>query len=191
MKGFVYLWKNKINGKKYIGRHKGEIDDNYVGSGRHFYRAYKKYGEENFERVILEYIENCGENDQIIKDRERYYLDLFDAAKSSEYYNISPNSHGGYHGRDQYGPNNGMWKRKHRPESLEKMRRAGKENGMFGIHRTGKQNPMYGKTHNEDTKRLLSEALSNQKKHKCPHCGIETIAGNLKRWHGENCRKKL
>ena len=27
-------------------------------------------------------------------------------------------------------------------------------------------------------------------KHVCPHCGISTTGGNLKRWHGDNCKIK-
>jgi len=51
--GFVYVWVNNINGKRYIGSHKGTPDDGYVGSGKHFNRAVKKYGIENFTRRIV------------------------------------------------------------------------------------------------------------------------------------------
>lgn len=190
MKGFIYLWINRVNGKKYIGRHKGDENDPYVGSGKYFRRAYKKYGRENFERIILEHIDDCGEDDLLIKDREQYFLDLFDASKNPEYYNISPSSHGGTHGQDQFGPNNGMWRRKHRPESIEKMRRPGERNGMYGVSRFGQENPMYGKAHNAETRKKLSLALSNQKKHTCPYCGTTAIGGNYARWHGDKCRKK-
>lgn len=54
--GFVYLWENKINGMMYIGSHKGNIDDGYVGSGVFFKRAYNK-NPKNFQRTIL-YIGN-------------------------------------------------------------------------------------------------------------------------------------
>lgn len=181
MASFVYMWKNKINGKKYIGRHTGSEEDSYVGSGKRFQRAIKKYGIENFERVILEKVED----DSIIKEREQYYLDFFDAANSSEFYNISPNSHGGHHGHDLTGEKNPMFGRKH-PNHVK---HYGEQNGMFGVHRYGEENPMYGKKHNEDTRKRLSEALSNQKKHTCVHCGMTTIASNIKRWHNDNCKK--
>lgn len=29
-----------------------------------------------------------------------------------------------------------------------------------------------------------------EKKYKCQHCDIVTIAGNLKRWHNDNCKKR-
>jgi hypothetical protein len=51
--GFVYMWINLINGKRYIGSHVGKVDDGYLGSGSYFKNAIKKYGVENFLRQIL------------------------------------------------------------------------------------------------------------------------------------------
>jgi hypothetical protein len=89
--GFVYEWTNKLDGMKYLGSHKGTIDDGYTGSGKRFGNAVNKYGIENFERVIVEYIEK--EEDILI--REQDYLDKIGCAKSPLYYNISPNARGG------------------------------------------------------------------------------------------------
>ena len=57
MKGFIYEWTNKRNGKKYIGSHIGELEDNYIGSGKYFKNAYNKEPH-NFERKILQQIES-------------------------------------------------------------------------------------------------------------------------------------
>lgn len=89
--GFIYEWTNKLDGMKYIGSHKGTIDDGYTGSGKRFENAKKKYGIENFERAILEYVEFP--TDILLK--EQYYLDKFDCAKNKRYYNISPTAGGG------------------------------------------------------------------------------------------------
>jgi group I intron endonuclease len=181
MSSFVYMWKNKVNGKKYIGRHTGSEDDSYVGSGKRFQRALKKYGADNFERVILERVED----DTLIKEREQYYLDFFDAANSNMFYNISPNSHGGHHGHDLSGEKNPMYGKKHPNHKPH----FGEENGMYGVRRFGEENGMFGRQHNEETRKKLSDSLSNQKKHACVHCGIITIASNIKRWHNDNCKK--
>lgn len=89
--GFIYEWTNKLDGMKYLGSHKGTIDDGYTGSGRRFENAKNKYGIENFERTIVEYIEK--EEDILV--REQYYLDERNCAKSPLYYNISPTAGGG------------------------------------------------------------------------------------------------
>jgi len=89
--GFIYEWTNKLGEMKYLGSHKGTIDDGYIGSGRRFENAKNKYGIENFERTIVEYVEK--EEDILV--REQYYLDERNCAKSPLYYNISPNAGGG------------------------------------------------------------------------------------------------
>ena len=55
MYGYIYITVNLINGKKYIGQHKGIFDSNYLGSGKLIRRAIKKYGKDNFIVSILEY----------------------------------------------------------------------------------------------------------------------------------------
>jgi len=89
--GFIYEWTNKLDGMKYIGSHKGTIDDGYTGSGKRFENVRNKYGIEIFERTILEYVEK--EEDILLK--EQHYLDTFGCAKSPLYYNISPTAGGG------------------------------------------------------------------------------------------------
>ena len=88
--GFIYEWTNKFNKKKYVGAHTGTIDDGYTGGGSEFRRDLKKYGLINFERKILEYVAD----EQTIKDRENYYLDLVDAADNINYYNKTNKSSG-------------------------------------------------------------------------------------------------
>lgn len=88
--GFVYEWTNKVNNMKYIGAHNGSVDDGYIGGGNKFRIELKKYGLDNFERKILEYVEDSTK----LKDRENYYLDLVDAAENEEYYNTSRRSSG-------------------------------------------------------------------------------------------------
>ena len=34
--GFIYMTTNLINGKKYIGMHKGSETDDYLGSGNYY-----------------------------------------------------------------------------------------------------------------------------------------------------------
>ena len=80
------MWINKINGKKYIGLHKGTEDDGYTGSGTVFNRAVKKYGIENFERKIL-YREFTSK--QNLYQKEFDIINELNAVFSLDYYNQS------------------------------------------------------------------------------------------------------
>jgi hypothetical protein len=89
--GFIYEWTNMKTGSKYLGSHKGTVDDGYIGSGKAFLKALKRHGVSSFTREILEFVEH--ETD--IFKREQYYLDERQCATSRKYYNISPTAGGG------------------------------------------------------------------------------------------------
>ena len=62
MKYYIYKIINKLNGKAYIGQHKipkyKEDFRRYMGKGIAIREAIKKYGKENFDKIILEEIED-------------------------------------------------------------------------------------------------------------------------------------
>jgi len=88
--GIVYLITNKINNRKYIGVDTNN-NKNYFGSGKSIKLALKKYGRENFIKEVIE--EN--DNNEFLFQREKYYIELYDAVKSSEYYNMAEGGKGG------------------------------------------------------------------------------------------------
>jgi hypothetical protein len=51
---------------------------------------------------------------------------------------------------------------------------------------SGQGNPMWGKTHNEEVRKIISEA--NKQKVSCPHCGKTGGIAIMKRWHFGNCK---
>lgn len=87
---FVYMWTNKRNGMRYIGSHKGSVDDGYIGSGVYFKRAYNKEPE-NFERHVLGFFNSIEE----MKLREKEYLEEANAMNYEGFYNLTNLSGGG------------------------------------------------------------------------------------------------
>ena len=60
MKGFVYLTKNIITNKLYVGKRiikHNKTDMTYLGSGKILKNSIKKYGKNAFKRTILCYCE--------------------------------------------------------------------------------------------------------------------------------------
>ena len=84
--GFVYKWTDLYNGKYYIGSHRGDINDGYIGSGYYFKKAYKKR-KECFSREILyigkDYIE-----------LEEFILQELDCKNDVNSYNLTNNARG-------------------------------------------------------------------------------------------------
>ena len=125
MYGYVYLTTNTVNNKKYIGRCKSSIfkGTDYLGSGLILTEAVKKYGKENF---IVEMIDTA-ESDVELNQKEEYYIDLYNAVKDSNYYNLR---RGG-----SRGPGGPMFKNhKHSAKTRQKMSEArkGKNNSNYG-----------------------------------------------------------
>jgi len=131
--GFIYIWTNKINGMKYLGKCWGSPESSYIGSGKYFKRAVVKFGIENFEREIIEYCYSKKE----LKEREQYWLDKYNAALDENFYNLAPYAGGGHHGADYRKEKNPMWGRKHPNHKPH----VGQENGMYGVHRFLSENP--------------------------------------------------
>ena len=52
---YIYLTTNLINGKQYIGQHKGELNDSYLGSGTNISKAINKYGKEKVCEALPRY----------------------------------------------------------------------------------------------------------------------------------------
>lgn len=72
--GYIYLVENLVNGSVYIGQHFTKINDlknRYFGSGIYLKKALKKYGKENFRKIIL-FEGSCTQNQ--IDELEKYYI---------------------------------------------------------------------------------------------------------------------
>jgi len=125
----VYKRTNKINGMFYIGAHStDDLNDGYMGSGKRFKYALKKYGIDNFKSEILHDVENAELMffiEQLIVDEE--FL------KRKDVYNIYPGGTGGC----PSGENHPLFGKKHTEESKKKMSEAA--NGRKLLEETKKK----------------------------------------------------
>lgn len=89
---FMHIYKiiNKVNGRWYIGKTNGN-DPSYMGSGKILKQAYKKYGKENFEKIILE---ECISEQELDK-REIYWIEITNAINDPTSYNLTEGGTGG------------------------------------------------------------------------------------------------
>lgn len=88
----IYQIRNKANEKIYIGKHQTtDLDDNYMGSGKHLKRAQEKYGLDQFEKTILHVFNT--EEDMNAKEAE---LVTEEFCSREDTYNICPGGKGGW-----------------------------------------------------------------------------------------------
>ncbi len=83
----IYLTTNMVNGKIYVGQkliQHNNADNTYLGSGNLIIKAVKKYGKENFKRVILQ---NAFSREEA-NDIETHYIKQLDATNPAIGYNI-------------------------------------------------------------------------------------------------------
>ena len=184
----IYMIKNKVDGKFYIGssvnmkerqgRHLRGLRQNKHHS-IYLQRAWNKYGEDNFEFLIVEVVES---RDKLL-EREQYYLDKYKCYTEDVGYNMSDKAWGtALYGESNhnYGkPMSEEQKRKlsllakerykysppfkgkcHTEETKKKMseHKKGKNNGVCG-----KNHPQYGKPRKEETKEKMRKLTSEQR----------------------------
>lgn len=84
MHGFIYLFKNKLNQKCYVGqamdierRYKEHIYYSNNNPIQPIHKALAKYGVENFEFKVLEFLPNCDKKQ--IDEKEQYYIHKYQA----------------------------------------------------------------------------------------------------------------
>jgi group I intron endonuclease len=195
----IYLIKNVINEKCYVGYHAtNNPNDKYLGSGKLIRSAIKKYGSKNFSKEILEIInENCS-----WEEREIFWI----KEKNTKYpngYNLTDGGEGGSGKlvsdiskkrmsitRNQrkiaVGENNGMYGVKHTEESRKNMSKTKKKN-KCGI---GKSNSHFDSTiykfYNLKTEEIFEGCKYDlaQREHTGGNCFTPVIKG--KRKHHKN-----
>lgn len=163
----IYCIKNKVNSKKYIGQsndiyarwynHKYCLNNNRHGNS-YLQNAWNKYGEDNFDFIILEL---CDESD--IDKREQYYIAKFSTTIRENGYNLD---------------SGGNLNKHHSKETKQKISKAhiGKfvsdeTRKRISIGRTGvmkgKDHPFYGKKLSKEHAELLRQYAKSRYGDKC------------------------
>ncbi len=103
----IYVIKNLINGKIYVGKSKNcykrlhqhvtdiKYDDRNYNENCHLLNAVKKYGIDNFECYLLEKFDETLENlEEVLADRELYWMKELDSLNKEKGYNLRWDSQG-------------------------------------------------------------------------------------------------
>lgn len=157
--GFIYVTTCKINGKKYLGQKKyvrGWKD--YIGSGKSFKNAVKKYGKENFVREIICEAETAEE----LNELEYNFSMMLNVVESDEWYNLcygGGTTSGFKHSQDSIRLMSKKQKG-HKVSDEAKKKMSEKAKGRY----SGNKNPMYGvhRKHTEEEKRMISLHAKDQ-----------------------------
>jgi len=92
----IYLIRNLINGKVYIGKSKNiyyrlkdhitRLNTKNKNENLHLTNSWHKYGKENFAYVVLEYFEELDE--KLLSEKELYYMQKYDSLNRNKGYNL-------------------------------------------------------------------------------------------------------
>ena len=160
--GIIYMVRNKINDKKYIGQTINSFKERYRGNlekyteNEHLRNSIKKYGIENFEIIeVFDIAHDKCELDEL----EKYYINYYKTYEEEYGYNKTLGGEGGIPNEQA---RESMRKAKQRyKEDNESQGTAYWQNPEFielmSSVTSGEKNGMYGKKHTEETKRKISE----------------------------------
>ena len=173
-----YIYKiiclcDEWNGKFYIGKHYGKLDDNYTGSGKLIREYFKEYGKEKditYEKIIIE----IGDEFNIC-DLEREYI--IEGLKSELCLNIRCASINqckearqkmseSLKGKIPWNKGKTGCYSEETKQKMSKVRKGKPKSDEHRKHMSvalkGQNNPMYGKKHSDETKHKMSEVAKRR-----------------------------
>lgn len=94
-KSGIYLIKNLINNKVYIGKsiniyerikqHINRLNKKSLDENRYLINSWFKYGRDNFQYIVLEYL---NKDEDLLKEKELYWINYHDSTNKLKGYNL-------------------------------------------------------------------------------------------------------
>jgi hypothetical protein len=144
---FIYKTINLLTGRYYIGMHStDDLEDGYLGSGKRLRYSIRKYGKQNHQREILEFVDTR----EKLKARENEIVSLDEIAKEG-CMNLQEGGISGFDYIHELRDKNSEFDKKWRQLQSKKMKK---------LHREGrvKYNTFFGKIHSDESKKKMSES---------------------------------
>lgn len=170
--GYIYLLRNKINGKIYIGKKKGHrVKESYYGSGTAISNAVEKYGKESFDREILDWADSL----EALNEREKYWIEEYNAQSKEIGYNLTAGGDGfaGHHSESARARIGAAHRgRPHSEEHRKKLSEAARKRSPMSEETRRKISEGHkgipccfkGKKRSEEDRRKMSEAAKRRAK---------------------------
>ena len=200
----IYLCRNKINSKVYVGfsvNVKSRISvhlSSYKEGDTKFYRAMRKHGENNF---YWEIIYQSKDRDHCLKVMEPFFIEEYDSYYNG--YNSTKGGDGAFgvviseDGRRRISEGNkkpkkgnpGKWRRERTKEDDDHLRRIQKLVTLRSPQKSEKiSKALRGKPKSEEHVLAMKNRPQDVTLLVCPYCGKEGDYKNMKRWHMDNCK---
>lgn len=197
MEAFVYQWTNLTNNKKYIGYHKGMMDDGYIcsSSSSIFWEDFKNPNMKWERQIIAE-----GTKEACLKIEQRILKEI--NLRSDEFYNNARGAEIIFTDevkekirRHHIGGSSGMKGKRHNDETKKKQSDALKNRIFTKEHLDKLRKPNKDSSNKKGPKsenhiNNMKEGAKKRKDIQCPHCEFIGKPANAKRWHFNNCKLK-
>lgn len=196
--GFVYIWRDRRSGMSCIGSHLGRVDDGYLSSTGLLKKAYRKRPHDFMRRII--YWLPVDDRELLLKEEARWLSFIQDnelstvenlEAGTARYYNCKKFAIGGAWNKGRTGVQIYL---KRPCEHCGKSFNLGMYAAWHGERCI--KNPSLSDAHIKTRERkkgirqasYVADNINSLPYVRCDVCGMLTCRGNIKRWHGPNCK---